>query len=119
MKKDYTYFATVVSVYDGDTITADIDLGFGIKHEGQKLRLFGIDAPEVRGEERPEGLKTRDWMRGHLPEGAKVVIKTHKADKKGKYGRWLAEIIAEIPGEGWVCLNQRLVALGLAREAHY
>ena len=45
----YEYRAKVRGVYDADTITVDIDLGFGIIYTGQKLRLLGIDAPEVRG----------------------------------------------------------------------
>ena len=47
----YEYRATVISVYDGDTITVDIDLGFGIVLRKQKLRLYGLNTPEVRGAE--------------------------------------------------------------------
>ena len=46
----YFYKANVTSVYDGDTITADIDLGLGVFIKKQKLRLSRIDAPELRGE---------------------------------------------------------------------
>ena len=50
----YFYKAKVTSVYDGDTITADIDLGLGVFVTGEKLRLSRINAPEIRGdEERP------------------------------------------------------------------
>lgn len=117
MKKEYLYLATIVSVYDGDTITVDIDLGFGVELKKQKIRLFGIDAPEVRGEERPEGLKTRDWLREKLLEGTVVLLKTHR-DRKGKYGRWLAEVSIDEEGDS-VCLNQRMLALRLAEEARY
>ena len=47
-KPDYVYKAYVRSVYDGDTITVDIDVGFGITLTSQKIRLRGIDTPEVR-----------------------------------------------------------------------
>lgn len=90
MLPKYTYKATVVKVYDGDTITVDVDLGFGVWLTNQKMRLFGIDTPEVRGKEREEGLIVRDWLRGRILH-REIVIKTHK-DRKGKYGRWLAEV---------------------------
>lgn len=89
----YTYRAIVTSVYDGDTVTVDIDCGFNIWMKGEKLRLFGINTPEVRGVERPEGLKSRDFLR-NLIMGKEVLIQTIK-DKKGKYGRYLATIILD------------------------
>ena len=88
--KMYEYKAKVRGVYDADTITVDIDLGFGIIYTGQKLRLLGIDAPEVRGKERPEGLKSRDALRAKIM-GKDITIRTSK-DRKGKYGRWLGII---------------------------
>ena len=86
----YHYRAIVTKVYDGDTITADVDLGFGIWHKDQKFKLVGIDAPEVRGKERQKALESRDFLR-ELILGKEVTIETIK-DKKGKYGRWLAEV---------------------------
>ncbi len=47
--KLYNYKAVVKSVYDGDTCTVDIDLGLGTWVHGEKLRLYRINAPEVRG----------------------------------------------------------------------
>ena len=89
----YEYRAFVRKVYDGDTVTVDIDLGFGTVLKNQKIRLLGINAPEIRGESREEGLKSRDFLREKI--GSKwVVIKTKK-DKRGKYGRWLGEIFLE------------------------
>lgn len=86
----YEYKAYVRKVYDGDTITVDIDLGFGVVLKNQKLRLSGINTPEVRGEQRQEGLKVRDLVRSRIANKW-VVIKTEK-DKRGKYGRWLATV---------------------------
>jgi endonuclease YncB( thermonuclease family) len=42
----YFYKAEVRDVHDGDTVTADIDLGFSTWLHDQKLRLYGINAPE-------------------------------------------------------------------------
>lgn len=108
----FTYEALVTKVYDGDTITVDIDLGFGNLMKKKSLRLFGINTPEVRGEERPEGLMSRDWLHQQIM-GKKVTIKTIK-DKTGKYGRYLAVIFFN-----GVNLNEELVRLGLAEFKQY
>jgi micrococcal nuclease len=52
----YEYKAFVTSVYDGDSITCDLDLGLNVWLKNQKIRLLGIDTPEIRGEERELGL---------------------------------------------------------------
>ena len=64
----YRYNARCTSVYDGDSITLDIDLGFKHWMLGQKIRLFGINTPEVRGSDRLDGLIARDRLR-ELIEG--------------------------------------------------
>ena len=89
----YEYKATVTKVYDGDTITVDFDLGFGILIRKQKIRLLGINTPELRGPEKPQGIISRDALRQRIL-GKVVTIKTSK-DKKGKYGRWLGEVFVE------------------------
>jgi micrococcal nuclease len=91
MKTDfYTYKAKCTDVYDGDTVTLDIDLGFGLRMVGQKIRLLGINTPEIRGSDRAAGLVSAERLRG-LIEGRDVIMVSHK-DRAGKYGRWLATI---------------------------
>ena len=104
----YEYKALVTKVYDGDTITVDIDLGFGVCLKGQKIRLLGIDTPEIRGDEREEGLKSRAALRGQIINKW-VSIKTFK-DKKGKYGRWLGEVWLDD-----LCMNEWLLTEGYAK----
>ena len=103
----YTYHAFVTSVYDGDSVTLDIDLGFGVVLKGQKIRLLRVNAPEIRGESRPMGLKSRDALRAKLTEKW-IILRTVK-DKKGKYGRWLGEIWIDD-----VCINDWLLTEGHA-----
>lgn len=118
----YEYMATVLSVYDGDTIRVDIDLGFGIVMQNQSIRLLGMNTPEVRGEERQEGLVARDFVRSMI-DGKEIMLRTFK-DTKGKYGRWLAEVYYRKDGvvvaadqlDSLTCLNTELVAMGLAEE---
>jgi micrococcal nuclease len=107
IKQNYLYNAMVASVYDGDTLTVDVDLGLYVWVRGEKLRLHRINAPELRGEERPRGLVSRDWLRERVLNQC-VVIETIR-DKKGKYGRYLAEIWL-----GDVNINDALVAEGMA-----
>lgn len=94
----FKYNAFVVDVYDGDTITCDIELGFGVKLHNQKVRLYGINTPELRGDTYQAGIAARDYLREQILN-KKVIIKTIEnkktnpdCDKKGKYGRWLGVI---------------------------
>ena len=102
----YNYKAKIIAVYDGDTVTAQVDLGFN-HFQIMKLRLYGIDTPELRGEEREQGLIVRDIVRAMILD-KEVEIDTYK-DKQGKFGRYLATI--KIDG---LDLNQWLVDNGHA-----
>lgn len=42
------YKCVFVSNYDGDTITIDVDLGFDVWRKKLKVRLLGVDTPEIR-----------------------------------------------------------------------
>ena len=44
----YEYKCKLVKVVDGDTIDVDIDLGFGVWMQNQRIRMYGIDTPESR-----------------------------------------------------------------------
>lgn len=113
----YLYKAKIVSVYDGDTCRADIDLGLKVWIKNEKLRLLRINAPELRGEERDEGLKARDFLR-ELIDNKEVMLQTQK-DKQGKYGRYLAEIwISDVDGQ-WQNVNDRMVEEGFAIYKDY
>lgn len=117
----YKYRATITEVYDGDTVTAEIDLGFNIKFT-EKLRLYGINAPELRGETKSDGEKSRDYLRAMIL-GKVVEIETIK-DKKEKYGRYLAKIwLSETTEENKfvsntqkIFINESMVFKGFAKE---
>jgi len=113
----WEYRAIVKKVYDADTITVDIDLGFGVWLFKQSIRLLNVAAPEIRGEERPQGLISRDKLREWIPLESEIILKTYK-DSKGKYGRWLGEIF--VPDEAdnlkLVNLNEKLISGGYAER---
>ena len=107
----FNYRAIVTGVYDGDSITIDIDLGFNNWKKNQKVRLFGINTPEIRGEERPDGLVSRDRLRELILD--KEIIITSYKDKSGKYGRWLATVFLKQDGM-FENINTLLLHEGLA-----
>ena len=100
----------LVSVYDGDTCTVDLDLGLSITLHKQKIRLNRINAPELRGRSQRRGRAVRDFLRGVIQE-KEVLLQTIK-DRKGKYGRYLGEIWVK-QGRRMVNVNDRLVTEGL------
>ncbi|MEH6477714.1 MAG: thermonuclease family protein [Sneathiella sp.] len=89
-QKSNLYAAEVTSVYDGDTVTMDVLIWVGQTVEA-KVRLKGIDTPEIRGKcaaEKELAIKARDFLRD-LTKGSLTVLEaipfTGKAT--GKYGR--------------------------------
>ena len=104
----YEYYGVITSVYDGDTLTADIDLGFKMCAKKIKLRLLGVDTPEIRTkdpDEKAAAIIARDRVRD-ICLNKQVIIKT---SKKGKYGRWLSSI--QVDGKD---LAETLISEGLA-----
>ncbi|MHA2404578.1 MAG: thermonuclease family protein [Candidatus Kariarchaeaceae archaeon] len=111
----YIYRATVVDVYDGDTMTVNIDLGFSIVLRNIKLRLVGIDTPELRGgttETKSFAKEARDFVRDKCL-GKQVYIRSFG---KGKFGRWLATVwLVENNEKSEKSINDLLLESGLAK----
>jgi len=102
----------VVRVYDGDTITVVLDLGFST-YTKKILRIANINAPEIRGEERSAGLAARNRLRSILENAENIFVTTYK-DHTGKYGRYIADVYADD-----INVGQQLVKEGLADEHIY
>ena len=84
----YEYNTKIISLYDGDTVRADIDLGFGLWIKNQPIRIYGIDSPELSTD---AGKAARVFSSSILAVGSSVILTTHKDDKE-KYGRYLGKI---------------------------
>lgn len=85
------YRGNVTSVYDADSITLELRLGFGIVLENFKLRLARIDAPEIRGSSRELGIISRDALRELILNKEVEILFI----EKGKYGRHICEVMLE------------------------
>lgn len=111
-EKLYYYKARVTDVYDGDTCTVDIDLGLHTWINSEKIRLIRINAPELRGADRDDGLASRDFLRS-LILNKSIILETIK-DKKEKYGRYLGEIWIEDANGNYFNVNDRMLSAGYA-----
>ena len=89
----YDYRCIIRRVVDGDTIDVDIDLGFDVWHR-ERVRVYGIDTPEVRGPKKAEGLVSAERVRELLPEGSQRIIQI-VFDRRGKFGRVLADFVLD------------------------
>jgi endonuclease YncB( thermonuclease family) len=117
----YQYRAEVVSVRDGDTVTARIDLGFHVSFWAD-LRLLGLNAPELKTGK--PGIDAREHLTGlisrhriNIGDGSAanpVVIVRTKKDRDDKYGRMLAELVGQADDGSFVSLNDRMIRDGHA-----
>ena len=116
-KELFTYKAELERVVDADTPWVVIDCGFETEVR-QKLRLRGINAPELNTR---LGRKAKRFVEKLLKPCPFIIVKTYK-DRSDKYDRYLADIFyspteldpALVAATGEY-LNQRLLDAGLAQ----
>ena len=87
--------AMVVRVVDGDTVIVNLDLGWRVYRNEERIRVNVIAAPEVRGRSRRRGLAAKVHAESLLPVGAAVVV---TSEAKPTFERTVGSI--EIPGLG-------------------
>jgi len=113
-KDPYVYrIKSVGRVVDGDTIDADIDLGFDISLT-KRIRLAGIDTPESRTRDLKEkelGIDAKNWLKHQLEDTFDVVIRTEKPDSTEKYGRIIGHLFINGQDES---LNNQMITEGYA-----
>lgn len=86
---EFTFPFYLTRVIDADTLVGDIDLGFKITLFDQRIRLYGVDAPEIRGPEKEEGLIAKNFVENILKEFSLYIV-SHNYDS---FGRILAEVL--------------------------
>ena len=105
----YTYKTKLDRVVDGDTVDANIDLGFDISVH-KRIRLAGIDSPESRTrdlEEKQRGLASKERLTNLLKDGEFTL----ESKEVGKYGRVLGVLLIDD-----LNINKTLVEEGYAVE---
>ena len=88
----YIYKCKLVKIIDGDTVDADIQLGFNVTLSKTRIRLYNIDTPESRTRnlaEKALGLKAKERLTELLGEKF-YITSLGEGKSKGKYGRVLA-----------------------------
>ena len=117
----YEYRCKIVRVVDGDTVDVDIDLGFGVWLQKQRVRLYGVDTPESRtrdAEEKVFGNLAKKFVEDRLPVDSKQKLRT-RLDGKGKFGRILGEFLIYDPKtDRESTLNQMLIETSNAVAYH-
>jgi len=128
----YQYKAIIQKVIDGDTLEIAIDLGLSMWIHDEKVRLYGVNTPEVYGVKKgsPEweqGNKASEFVKSVLNDKDEIIVKKIK-DKKEKNGRYLAVIYIKIDpthlsgltgirnSGQFYCLNDILIGKGFAES---
>jgi len=100
--------ASLVGVVDGDTF--DARAHFLNIHVDMRVRILGIDAPELRGgtsETKVMANKAKAWLWNRLA-GVPFTVCTSGTDS---FGRWLATVMV-----GDMPIGPDMIEAGLARE---
>lgn len=128
-RAEYIYNAEVIRVVDGDTVIANVDVGFDM-WKRCNIRLHGINTPETRTRdlnEKTKGLEAKDRLIELLSEyDNKFVLESKGLDK---YGRSLGVLwtgyhdVETYPGISGdrpvnISINDLLVIEGHATEYH-
>jgi micrococcal nuclease len=108
-RETYEYRAEIIRVIDGDTVRANIDLGFDVMLHDIQIRMARIDAPPLHT---AKGQQAKSFVQNKI-EFFEVKIRTFK-DIKEKYGRYIAEIYYYTLDGHMICLNDKLVQENLA-----
>jgi micrococcal nuclease len=117
----------IVDIYDGDTITIVFKLGNQLQKH--KIRLYGINTPELKGSTRNEGIIARNFLLSQIIGNELELEKEYKRNQivdmlkeckklftfellgEEKYGRVLGKVY-----NGDECLNDLLLLHGYAKE---
>ncbi len=104
----WTFQARLVKVIDGDTLDICLDAAF--RRTGtERLRLLGVNTPELKGATRPAGLAAtyfvKDWLSEALGDWP-LIVRTEKSDAFGRYLAWVWRRSDER------CLNSDIIEAG-------
>lgn len=101
-------YLKVTEVNDGDTVTVVTKSFFGIIIKTEKVRLIGIDAPELAQE--PWGRRAKNHLRKILRESDWQVKVEIDVQSRDRYGR----VLAYLWTKGGEMINYKMVRDGYA-----
>jgi micrococcal nuclease len=122
----YYYKLQNIRVVDGDTIDADIDLGFKVSTR-QRIRLHRINAPETRLQKKIKNLEDRIHEKNLGLKAKSYLAKICKTNDiylhsvgSGKYGRVLGELYFDKLDSSELhdtrtCINDLMLSEGIVR----
>ena len=111
----YEYKVKITRVVDGDTVDAEVDLGFDTFIK-DRISLMGLDTPESRTRNKKEkalGLAAKAYLKELLKENKGDIILRTSKEGKGKFGRILGTLLIY---DGKTNVNQMLIDEGHARD---
>ena len=107
----FEYGGKIIKVKDWDRGDVDIDLGFGISLNNERVRIMGIDTPESRTRDKVEkkfGFASKARLKELL--GKDTILKTQVGrggeDMKGKFGRILGDFLVNGKKAGEILIKE-------------
>lgn len=118
----YIYKLSNVSVLDGDTIRASIDLGYDTLFKNRIIRLAGINAAETKKTIKgitnlklSQGIKAKEFLNSIFEKSDLILFKS--LEKDDSFGRCLGIIYFRTISENTIInLNELLLAQGYVEK---
>lgn len=107
MEPTYRYRALAKRIIDGDTLIAEVDLGFYASY-ALKIRLHGCDAPEHNA---PGGTEATAYLETLVYGGVPLIVESFK-DRRS-FERWVCDVYVRV-GTDWVSVSKLMIDSGHA-----
>jgi len=98
----------VTAVHDGDTVSIRAKSFAGIPLKIERVRLIGVDAPELKQEQ--WGMKAKRYLKKLISESDWVVTVESDVEQRDKYGR----LLAYLWGRDGRLINEKMLEAGYA-----
>lgn len=111
----YTYQCTTIRVIDGNTVDAEIDLGFNVTIR-QRIKLYGVNVADIRSNDettRNNAVASKNKLAELL--GQEFICETIM-NKRGKAGRTMGKVYTLDYTGSKVDVNQQLIDEGYAEK---
>lgn len=109
-----TFKAEFISCYDGDTCTVNLANEKPIWGRNRKIRLSGIDTPEMRGKcdyEKQLAKQARDEVIRLLSNARKIELRVYEHNPRDNFGRLIAIVYADNINVNQYLLNNKLAVV--------